>query len=90
MSALQTKEIEGGYTDIFKRVVLLSGQKVENVLPANLPVFEILYSFTFVKIGVLSIIQSALLQKKDKKQNPTSSKRLIIWENLSSLGGKGY
>ena len=90
MSALQTKEIEGGYTDIFKRVVLLSGQKVENVLPANLPVFEILYSFTIAKIGVLSIIQSALLQKKDKKQNPTSSKRLIIWENLSNLGGKGY
>lgn len=78
MSALETKEIEGGYTDIFKRVVLLSGQKVENVLPANLPVFEILYSFTIAKIGVLSIIQSALLQKKDKKQNPTSSKRLII------------
>lgn len=68
MSALQTKKIEGGYTDIFKRVVLLSGQKVENFLPVNLPVFEILYSFTFVKIGVLSIIQSALLQKWTKNR----------------------
>lgn len=64
------KKTQGGFIDISKPVVLISGHKFYFIilLPANVPVVNSLYSFVIAKFGVLPNIQSTLLLERTKNR----------------------